>query len=43
MRKNYLDFDSFDAIKKLAILSEINLSHLASFPPLPQEIIEQWI
>ena len=42
-RKNYPDFDSFDANKKLGILSEINLSHLASFPPLPQEIIEQWI
>ena len=42
-RKNYPDFVSFDANKKLAILSEINLSHLASFPPLPQEIIEQWI
>ena len=42
-RKNYPDFDSVDANKKLAILSEINLSHLASIPPLPQEIIEQWI
>ena len=41
--KNYPDFDSFDANKKLAILSEINLLHLALFPPLPQEIIEQWI
>ena len=26
--KNYPDFDNFDANKKLAILSEINLSHL---------------
>ena len=42
-RKNYPDFDGFDANEKLAILSEINLSHLASFPPLPQETIEQWI
>ena len=42
-RKNYPDFDSFDTNKNLAILSEINLSHIASFPPLPQEIIEQWI
>ena len=42
-RKNYPDIDSFDANKKLAILSETDLSHLASFPPLPQEIIEQWI
>ena len=42
-RKNYPDFDCFDANKKLAILSEINLSHLASFLPLPQEIIEQRI
>ena len=41
--KIYPDFDSFDANKKLAILSEINLSHLALFRPLPQEIIEQWI
>ena len=42
-RKNYTDFDIFDANKKLAVLSEINLPHLASFPPVPQEIIEQWI
>ena len=41
--KNYPDFDSFNANKKLAILSEINLSHPASCPPLPQEIIKQWI
>ena len=41
--KNYPNFDSFKANEKLTILSEINLSHLASFPPLPQEIIEQWI
>ena len=34
--KNYLHFDSFDTNKKIAILSEINLSYLASFPPLPQ-------
>ena len=27
-QKNYPEFDSFDANKKLAILSEINLSHL---------------
>ena len=42
-RKNYPDFDSFDANEKLVILSKINLSHLASFLPLRQEIIEQWI
>ena len=38
--KNYPDFNSFNANKKLAILSEMNLSHLPSFPPLPQVIIE---
>ena len=27
-RKNYHDFDNFDANKKLAMLSEIHLSHL---------------
>ena len=42
-RKNYPEFDSFDANKKSGIISEIYLSHLVSFPPLPQEIIEQWI
>ena len=42
-RTNYPEFDSFDANKELVILSELNLSHLPSFPRLPQEIIGQWI